>query len=301
MRPVTSPRELTLAYVAWIVLCIVWGTTYLAIRVALESVPVALIAGLRFTAAGLILIAALRLTGQTLPPPRRWGSAALAGFLLLVIGNGGVVWAEQYVASGLAAVIIAMVPFWNVLVEAVSPNGERPSVRTMLGLATGFAGIVVLVWPELFTAGGSGFWFVAGVISLQLACAGWAVGTSFTKRTTVSSSPVTTAAMQQLAAGMMFLAIATITGEWNQLAFTARSASAVAYLVIFGSIVAYSAYLYALKHLPIATVSLYTYVNPIIAVVLGTVLLSEPFSSRTLVASVLVFAGIAVVRSSQPA
>jgi drug/metabolite transporter (DMT)-like permease len=107
--------------------------------------------------------------------------------------------------------------------------------------------------------------------------------------------------MQQLAAGMMFLAIATITGEWNQLAFTARSASAVAYLVIFGSIVAYSAYLYALKHLPIATVSLYTYVNPIIAVVLGTVLLSEPFSSRTLVASVLVFAGIAVVRSSQPA
>jgi drug/metabolite transporter (DMT)-like permease len=230
-----------------------------------------------------------------------WGSAALAGFLLLVIGNGGVVWAEQYVASGLAAVIIAMVPFWNVLVEAVSSNGERPSVRTMLGLATGFAGIVVLVWPELFTAGGSGFWFVAGVISLQLACAGWAVGTSFTKRTTVSSSPVTTAAMQQLAAGMMFLAIATITGEWNQLAFTARSASAVAYLVIFGSIVAYSAYLYALKHLPIATVSLYTYVNPIIAVVLGTVLLSEPFSSRTLVASVLVFAGIAVVRSSQPA
>jgi drug/metabolite transporter (DMT)-like permease len=301
MRPVTSPRERTLAFVAWIVLCIVWGTTYLAIRVALESVPVALIAGLRFTAAGLILIAALRLTGQTLPPPRTWGSAALAGFLLLVIGNGGVVWAEQYVASGLAAVIIAMVPFWNVLVEAVSPNGERPSVRTMLGLAIGFAGIVVLVWPELFTAGGSGFWFVAGVISLQVACAGWAVGTSFTKRTTVSSPPVTTAAMQQLAAGMMFLAIATITGEWNHLAFTARSATAVAYLVIFGSIVAYSAYLYALKHLPIATVSLYTYVNPIIAVVLGTVLLSEPFSSRTLVASVLVFAGIAVVRSSQPA
>lgn len=290
----------TLAYAAWIVVCIVWGTTYLAIRVGLESVPVALLAGLRFVAAGLILITALRLAGQALPSARAWGSATIAGFLLLVIGNGGVVWAEQYVASGLAAVIIAMVPFWNVLVEALRPDGERPSTRTMLGLAIGFAGIVVLVWPALF-AGSGGSWFVAGVIALQLACAGWAVGTSYTKRTARSASPVATAAMQQLTAGLMFLAIATITGEWSRLEFTARSVSAIAYLVVFGSIVAYSAYLYALKHLPIATVSLYTYVNPIIAVVLGTVLLSEPFSSRTLVASALVFAGIAAVRSSQPA
>ena len=282
------------------VVCVVWGTTYLAIRVALETVPVALLAGLRFVAAGLILIAGLRLTGQVLPPRRMWGSAAVAGFLLLVIGNGGVVWAEQYVASGLAAVLIAMVPFWNVLVEAMSPSGERPGARTVLGLAIGFAGIVVLVWPEIFTGnGGSGF--LAGVIALQLACAGWALGTSYTKRTAPSSSPVATSAMQQLVAGLMFLVIATVTGEWGQLAFTRRSAGAILYLVVFGSIVAYSSYVYALKHLPIATVSLYSYVNPLIAVVLGTVLLSEPFSSRTLVASALVFAGIAVVRSSRPA
>jgi drug/metabolite transporter (DMT)-like permease len=221
----------------------------------------------------------------------------LAGFLLLVVGNGAVVWAEQYVASGLAAVMVAMVPFWNVLVEAMRSGGERPSPRTVIGLAIGFAGIVVLVWPELFTGGG-GTWFVAGVVALQLACAGWALGTSFTKRTTTSPSPFATSAAQQLAAGVMFLAIATITGEWNQLAFTARSAGAMLYLVIFGSIVAFSAYVYALKHLPIATVSLYSYVNPLIAVVLGTVLLSEPFSSRTLVASALVFAGIAAVRTA---
>jgi drug/metabolite transporter (DMT)-like permease len=140
------------------------------------------------------------------------------------------------------------------------------------------------------------------VIALQLACAGWALGTSFTKRNTVSPSPAATSAVQMLAAGLMFLTIATGAGEWRDLAFTARSASAILYLVVFGSIVAFSAYVYALKHLPIATVSLYSYVNPLIAVVLGTVLLSEPFSSRTLVASVLVFAGIAVVRlaSGQP-
>jgi drug/metabolite transporter (DMT)-like permease len=296
MSPETSSHERTLAYIAWIVVCIVWGTTYLAIRVALESVPVALVGGLRFTAAGLIMIAALRLTRQSLPSPRAWRAIVLSGFLLLVVGNGAVVWAEQYVASGLAAVMVAMVPFWNVVVEAVRPAGERPTVRTMFGLAIGFAGTVVLVWPELFTET-SGNWFVAGVVALQLACAGWAVGTSFTKRNVVSPSPAATSAAQMLAAGLIFLAIATIRGEWTQLAFTVRSASAILYLVVFGSIVAFSAYVYALKHLPIATVSLYSYVNPLIAVALGTLLLAEPFSSRTLVASALVFAGIAVVRS----
>jgi drug/metabolite transporter (DMT)-like permease len=292
------PRQShALAYVAWIVVCIVWGTTYLAIRIALESVPVALVGGLRFTAAGLIMLTALRLTGQSLPAPRMWRALAFSGFLLLVIGNGAVVWAEQYVASGLAAVMVAMVPFWTVVVEAARSDGDRPSARTSVGLAVGFAGIVVLVWPELFT-GTTGTYFVAGVIALQLACAGWALGTSFTKRNTVSPSPAATSAMQMLAGGLIFLAIATVTGEWSDLTFTMRSAGAILYLVLFGSIVAFSAYVYALKHLPIATVSLYSYVNPLIAVVLGTVLLSEPFSSRTVVASALVFAGIAVVRSA---
>jgi drug/metabolite transporter (DMT)-like permease len=298
---IVARQSLVSAYVAWIVVCIVWGTTYLAIRIALESVPVALVGGLRFTAAGLILITGLRLTGQPLAARQSWGVIVLSGFLLLVIGNGAVVWAEQYVASGLAAVMVAMVPFWNVVVEALLADGERATPRTWSGLAVGFAGIVVLVWPELFAGGPGGRWFVAGVIALQLACAGWALGTSVTKRNTVSSSPAAMSAMQMLAAGLMFLAIATLTGEWKELAFTVRSASAILYLVVFGSIIAFSAYVYALKHLPIATVSLYSYVNPLIAVVLGTVLLSEPFSGRTLLASALVFAGIAVVRSASKA
>ena len=128
MSPLTvTPRERRLAIAAWVTVCVVWGTTYLGIRVALESVPVALLAGLRWTAAGLLLTAALPLVGEKLPPPRAWGSIAIAGFLMAVIGNGGVVWAQQYVASGLAAVIVAMVPFWTVLVESLLPSGERVS------------------------------------------------------------------------------------------------------------------------------------------------------------------------------
>ena len=293
-----SHRERQLAYLAWITVCFVWGTTYLAIRVALESVPVALLAGLRWAAAGMVLAMALPFFGERLPHPRTWGSIAVAGFLMAVIGNGGVVWAEQYVASGLAAVIVATVPFWSVLVEAVLPRGERPTARTLIGLAVGFIGIVVLVWPELTVGGQEGKLFIAGVIALQVACVGWALGTSYTKRNAQTSSPLSASAMQMLLSGAMLIGIGTAAGEWGRLVFTTRTAGAMVYLVLVGSIVGYSAYVYALKYLPISTVSLYAYVNPIIAVVLGTLLLSEPFSLRIVLASALVFTGIAIVRSS---
>lgn len=295
---VTSARERRLAWVAWFVVCFVWGTTYLAIRVALESIPVALLAGLRWTAAGALLAAALPIFGERLSPPRTWGAIAIAGFLMAVIGNGGVVWAEQYVASGLAAVIVAMVPFWTVLVESLLPRSERFTRRTAAGLVLGFLGIVVLVWPELQVGGEGGRLFVMGVVALQIACLGWAIGTSYTKRHPMGRSPLASSAMQMLLSGVMLIALATATGEWSRLAFTPRTIGAMVYLVLFGSIVGYSAYVYALKHLPLSTVSLYAYVNPIIAVVLGTVLLSEPFSFRIVAAAALVFGGIGVVRSA---
>jgi drug/metabolite transporter (DMT)-like permease len=291
-----APRERQIAYAAWITICVVWGTTYLAIRVALESVPVALLAGLRWGAAGGLLAAVLPFFGERLPHPRSWGPIALAGFLMAVVGNGGVVWAEQYVASGLAAVVVAMVPFWTVLIEAVLPRGERLTRRTLIGLTVGFLGIVVLVWPELTMGGYEGRMFFAGVVALQIACLGWALGTSYTKRNAISGSPLGTSAMQMLLSGAMLITIGTATGEWGQLTFTGRTAGAMIYLVLCGSIVGYSAYVYALKYLPISTVSLYAYVNPIIAVILGTLLLSEPFSLRIVLASALVFVGIAVVR-----
>jgi drug/metabolite transporter (DMT)-like permease len=294
----SGTRDRAWAVVAWLVVCFVWGTTYLAIRIGLETVPVALLGGIRWTVAGALLAVAAPLLGQPLPGVRFWAGTALVGFLMNVVGNGLVVWAEQFVASGLAAVVVAMVPFWSVCIEAVSPGGERLTRRVLGGLAIGFLGIVVLVWPEL-TAGAAGAnGLLIGVVALQIACFGWALGTSYTKRHSSVSGPLATSAMQMLFGGVMLLAIGTAAGEWSALTFTWRSAAALVYLTLAGSIVGYSAYLYALAHLPISTVSLYAYVNPIIAVVLGTLILAEPFGMRIIAATALVFAGIMVVRWS---
>ena len=292
----SAPR---LAWLAWITVCVIWGTTYLAIRVALETVPVALVAGLRWTTAGLILGAFCVARGRALPGVAWWPSLALLGFLMNVMGNGLVVWAEQYVASGLTAVLIASVPFWSAGIEALVPGGERVRGATVAGLTLGFSGIVVLVWPELTSGGAAGRQFIAGVIALQLACLGWALGTSYSKRHQSSADPLALSTVQMLFGGAMLLAAATAAGEWGQLHFSARTLAAMIYLTIVGSMVAYTAYMYAIQHLPISIVSLYAYVNPLIAVVLGTLLLGEPFSLRILVAGALVLAGTAVVRGVQ--
>ena len=290
-------REQQLGLLAWLTVCVVWGTTYLAIRVALESVPVALLAGLRWTAAGLLLSLTIPLAGHRLPSRREWGGIAVIGLLMTVTGNGLVVWAEQFVASGLAAVVIAMVPFWSVFVEAVLPRGERLTARVLGGLLLGFSGIVVLVWPQLAASGSQGASFLMGILALQGACLGWALGTSYMKRDRSRSSPLAASAVQMLFGGLMLLVIGSMMGEWGRLEFTPRSAAAMLYLTLIGSIVGYSAYLYALQHLPVSTVSLYAYVNPIIAVVLGTVLLDEPLDGRVVIAAGLVLVAILVVRS----
>jgi len=288
-----------LAWLAWATICLVWGTTYLAIRVALESIPVFLVAGLRWMAAGLILMAITRLRGRPLPPLRQWGALALLGFLMNVLGNGFVVWAEQYVASGLTAVIIASVPFWSVGFEAVLPGGDRLRGGTLLALTVGFAGIVVLVWPEMSAGGEAGAAMLGGVVAIQIACAGWALGTSYAKRHPSASDPFAASAIQMLASGTMLMTIATISGEWTALQFTPRSLGALVYLTIAGSVIAYTAYLYTVAHLPLTTVSLYAYINPLIAVLLGAVLLDEPLSPRIAVASLLVLAGMALLRRVQ--
>jgi drug/metabolite transporter (DMT)-like permease len=288
-------REQKLAWAAWVTICVVWGTTYLAIRVALETVPVLLVAGLRWMAAGLLLGAISVASGRQLPGPRLWGGLALLGFLMNVVGNGFVVWAEQFVASGLTAVVIASVPFWSVGVESSLTGGERLRWPTLAGLALGFAGIVVLVWPEMAIGGGEGRAVIGGVIALQLACLGWALGTSYAKRHPIGADPLAAATMQMLFSGTMLLGLATASGEWSRLHFSARSLGALVYLTVAGSTIAYTAYLYAVRHLPISTVSLYAYVNPLIAVALGSLLLGEPFSLRIILAAMLVLAGIAVV------
>lgn len=286
---------MSLAYFAFIAVCIIWGTTYLAISVALETVPVLLVAGLRWMFAGVVMSAAMLASGRRLPGPRLWGPLALLGFLMNIVGNGFVVYAQQYVASGLTAVLIATTPFWSALVERLLPNGERFTARSLAGLALGFSGIVVLVWPEMTTGGTGGRLFIFGVIAIQLACIGWVIGTSYAKRHELSDNPFPSTALQMVFSGSMLLAAATWHGDWAQLSFTPRTLSAMLYLSIAGSLVAYSAYIYAIQHLPLQLVSLYAYINPMIAVALGTLLLNEPLSTRTLVAAALVFAGTWIV------
>ena len=222
---------MTSAYVAWVLVCLAWGTIYLAIRVALESFPVALLAGIRWTAAGAVLAAVLPLFGERTPPIRTWRPIALTGFLMVVIGNGGVVWAQQYVASGMTAVLVATVPFWSIVVEAFLPKSERVAPMTLGGLFVGFLGIVVLVWPELTLRQEDGRQFVYGVIALQLSMLGWALGTSYTRRHAASESPLGAAAVQMLLSGLIFIAIGTALGEWRALTFTTRTIGAMVYLV----------------------------------------------------------------------
>jgi drug/metabolite transporter (DMT)-like permease len=292
-------REQKLAWLAWATICVVWGTTYLAIRVALETVPVFLVAGLRWVAAGVVLALVAMATGRRMPPPRTWASLALLGFLMNVVGNGFVVWAEQYVASGLTAVVVASVPFWSVSIEARLPGGERLRWPTVVGLIVGFVGIVILVFPQISMGSTEGRAVLGGVIALQVACLGWALGTSYTKRYSLSGDAMTASAAQMIFSGVMLLGLATASGEWASLHFTPRTLGAMIYLTLAGSTLAYTAYVYAVAHLPISTVSLYAYVNPLIAVVLGSLLLGEPFSMRIVVAAALVLAGIAVVRGVQ--
>ena len=281
---------------AFVAVCVIWGTTYLAIRVTLETMPPFLMAGLRWTLAGALFAPALAARGRQLPALRHWWPVAVMSFLLLVLGNGAVVWAEQYVTSGLTAVVIASNPFWMVGVEALA-GGERFTGRALLGLTIGFSGIVILVWPELSHGGAAGTRFVAGIVALQIACAGWALGSSWSKRHTRDQDVFTTTALQMLLAGVMLLVLATALGEWKNLHFSARSATAFFYLSTVGAVGGFAAYAYALKHLPMALVSLYAYVNPIIAVALGMLLLGEPFSARMAVAAAIVLAGVAFVRT----
>lgn len=300
MTPATQHQR-RVAFLAWVAVCLIWGTTYLGIRVSLESMPPMLMGGLRWTLAGALLAIYVRARGGTLPSRASWRGIALLGFLMLVLGNGGVVVAEQWIPSGLAAVLVASSPFWMAGVESLLPDGERMRRNVVFGLAVGFAGIVVLVWPELTADSAEGTNFVLGVVAVQIACAGWAAGSAYSRRHARHDNVLGTTALQMLAGGLMMLALGTARGEWAQLYFTPRSATAFWYLTTIGAIGGFVAYTYALRHLEVSFVSLYAYINPLIAVALGILILSEPFDLRTAVAAALVFAGVAVVRRTRAA
>jgi drug/metabolite transporter (DMT)-like permease len=266
--------------------------------VALETMPPALMAGIRWTVAGLLVAAVLRARGETLPGPRAWPGLALLALLMIGMGNGMVVWAELYIPSGLTAVVIATSPFWLVGVECALGGTERLSAGVAWGLAAGFAGIVLLAWPDLHAGGAGAARFTLGLAALQLACAGWALGSAWSKRHSTGDNVFAATALQMLFGGMLMLAAGTALGEWRALSFSARSTAALVYLVMVGSIAGFVAYIYALRHIPVSTVSLYAYINPVIAVVLGAIVLGEPFGARIVLAAALVLTGAGLVRLS---
>lgn len=277
--------------------CVSWGTTYLATRVAIESIPPFAMAGPRHVIAGAILAVALRTRGVKLPGRESWGGHFLLGLSMIGFGNGCLVWAQQFVPSGVAAVLVSVIPFWMIGVEAFMPHGEPVRGRQVFGLLLGFGGILLLTRASMNGSAPTPQ-FLLGVVMTQMSCLGWAVGSAYAKRHKREDNLFAATAVQIMCGGAILMGVATITGEWGHVAPTPRSLLAVVYLVVVGTFVGYVSYVYALKHLPVSIVSLYAYVNPVIAVLLGSLLLGERFTARMAVAIAIIFAAMLIVRSA---
>jgi drug/metabolite transporter (DMT)-like permease len=281
------------AYAALAAVCFFWGTTYLGIRIALESLPPFALVSFRYLLSGSILVIAAFLTRTPLPHRKELARTAMNGVIMLGFGNGCLAFAEQWIPSGLAALILTTSPFWMVGLEALVPGGEPLHGPTIAGMLVGLAGVAFLVMPGGW--GESHGAVVAGFVTLQLGCAGWAFGSILQRRTGATAHPVFSGAIQQLATGIVFL-VPSLLVKSHAIQWSTRGVSALAYLVIFGSIVGYSAYIYALTTLPVAVVSIYTYVNPVVAVLLGWLFFREPFGIHEALGMSIIFAGVAVVK-----
>lgn len=285
-----TPRGLADARVlvplALLALYLVWGSTYLGIRYALESYPPFVLAAIRFIAAGALMYAWLRVRGSAAPTRLQWRNAAVTGILLLLMGNGFVCFAEQSVESGIAAVAVSSMPLFAALFSGL--YGEWPQRREVLGLAVGFAGVIVLN----LGSGLSGSRI--GALMLIIAAAAWAFGSVWSKRQDMPKGPMNTAA-QMLCGGIALAVLSMVTGEQIPAHPSLRSSLAIVYLAIFGSIIAFSAYLYLLKTVRPALATSYAYVNPPVAVLFGVMLAGEHVGPLDLVGMVVILVGVAIV------
>jgi drug/metabolite transporter (DMT)-like permease len=290
-------REKLGAYGAWAAVCFFWGTTYLAIAVGLETMPPMLFAGLRFLIAGGILFFLMtRQRNMRLPAGREWLHLGVVGLLLLGVGTGAVVWAEQWVPSGMAALLVATSPFWAAGLERLRKDGERVGLSHIVGMLVGFGGLLFLLAPQLTGAEMNGP-LLLGVLVIQVGCFSWQAGSVYAKHRPTGVAPLMGAAVQMLWAGVALTLLGTVLGEWGELRFSGRSLGALFYLVVFGSIVAYSAYIYAVQKLPLSLVSTYSYVNPLIALWLGWMILGERLGWREVGAALIILSGVALVKT----
>jgi drug/metabolite transporter (DMT)-like permease len=296
--PATSgaPSRLQLA-VAFACIYVIWGSTYLGIRFAIETMPPLLMAGIRFLIAGALLCGWIALRGEARRPTRaQWGAAALLGTLFFLGGNGGVSWAEQRVPSGLAALFVATIPFWMVLIDWLRGSGTRPSARTVAGVAAGFAGVALLVGSRGTGAGVDRVG--AAVLIVSPIC--WAFGSVISRRLAHPASHLQSGAMQMLAGGAALVLVGLATGEGARFkpdAVSSRSLLALLYLIFAGSIVAFSAYNWLLQATTPARVGTYAFVNPAVAVFLGWAMAGEAVGPATLIAGAFILTGVILIVS----
>lgn len=296
----SDPGTLLLV-LAFLSVYLIWGSTYLAIRFAIETIPPFLMAAVRFLVAGVLLYTWARLRGVPKPTRAQWWGGAVSGTLLLAGGNGGVVIAEQWVPSGLVALIVATVPLWLVLLDWAFGAGGRPSGRTSLGLLIGFAGVGVLGGAEGLGAGGDTRELLGGVI-VVLGSLCWAGGSLYSRYMRNPPRPRMLVASQFLCGGLVFVVLATAFGEWGSFdpaAVSLKSALALVYLILFGALIGYAAYIWLLTVVSPARAGTYAYVNPVVAMLLGWGLADEPLTFRSGVAAAIILGSVVMITSDR--
>jgi drug/metabolite transporter (DMT)-like permease len=285
---------------AFTLVYLIWGSTYLAIRYAIETLPPFLMAAGRFCVGGAVLFSWGWFKGARPAGMKAWGSAMIIGFCLLLIGNGGVVIAEQWVASGLAALLIATTPLWISLFEWMLPDGKRPSAQIAAGILMGFGGVVVLI--DLGDIRGEGGIDPIGAAILIFASMSWSIGSLYGRTVKLSNSPIMTSGMQMICGGVLLALASLIRGEprtFDLQSVSAASAIAFFYLMIFGSIVAFTAYSWLVTATTPARLATYAYVNPAVAVFLGWAIAAEPLTGRMLMAMLVVVGGVIVITNAK--
>ncbi|HYT32479.1 MAG TPA: EamA family transporter [Thermoanaerobaculia bacterium] len=278
---------------------VLWGSTYLAIRFGIETIPPFLMAGTRHLIAGLLLYIWMRSRGTPRPSATHWRSAAIIGGLMLLGGNGLVTWAEQRVPSGLAALIVASVPIWMAVLEGLEKRA-RPGGAVIAGLLLGLAGIALLVAPGRFA--GNGHVDPIGALALLTAALCWSFGSLYSRRVPLPASTFTATAMEMIAGGTWLWVAGLLFGEGSRLhlsAISMRSAVSLVYLIFFGSLIGFTAYVWLLKATTTARVSTYAYVNPIVAVILGTLFAGEVITARVAIAALVIVGSVALIITSR--
>jgi drug/metabolite transporter (DMT)-like permease len=292
----TNSTNSTPLLAAFAAVYLIWGSTFLAIRIGDESFPPLLVAGIRHLVFGLIAFPILLWKTKARPTWAEWRSTTVTGFLLLAVGNGGVCLAEERVPSGIAALLVATISLWMVIIDWLRPNGVRPVPRVIAGLVFGFAGLALLVGPK--ELGGAGRIDPIGVAILGVCSFAWACGSIYAKHGHMPNSPLVGSAMQSITGGVILWIAAGLTGEFRSLHLgmvSTRSWMAMVYLICFGSMIGFSSYLYILKHSTATRVATYAFVNPIVALFLGWLLLNETINLRTILASAVILAAVLLV------